>query len=168
MCTPSDTLSAAYKSFQEELCNAGLLIPMGVPGLYGHNGLFEEIIERFERSVTAHGAHLNSEVMRFPAIMNRKHYLKTTHIETFPDLMGSVHSFMGNERDHVQLLQKRADDQDWTIDLAPTNVMMTPAACYPLYPTATGILPEGGRTVDLRSYVFRHEPSDDPARMQIL
>jgi seryl-tRNA synthetase len=46
-------------------------------------------------------------------------------------------------------------------------VMMTPAACYPLYPTAGGVLPEAGRTVDLRSFVFRHEPSIDPTRMQI-
>lgn len=44
---------------------------------------------------------------------------------------------------------------------------MTPAACYPLYPAATGVLPPGGRTVDLRAFVFRHEPSPDPARMQI-
>src|SRR5205085_3331681 len=29
-----------------------------------------------------------------------------------------------------------------------------------------GTLPAGGRTVDLRSFVFRHEPSVDPARMQ--
>jgi seryl-tRNA synthetase len=45
--------------------------------------------------------------------------------------------------------------------------MMVPAACYPLYPTATGTLSADGRTVDLRSFVFRHEPSIDPARMQI-
>jgi seryl-tRNA synthetase len=29
------------------------------------------------------------------------------------------------------------------------------------------MLPAGGRTVDLRTFVFRHEPSADPARMQI-
>jgi seryl-tRNA synthetase len=28
-------------------------------------------------------------------------------------------------------------------------------------------LPPGGRRVDLQGYAFRHEPSDDPARMQI-
>jgi len=44
--------------------------------------------------------------------------------------------------------------------------MMVPAACYPLYPTATGTLPEEGRLVDLVCFVFRHEPSADPARMQ--
>src|SRR5205823_4312989 len=42
-----------------------------------------------------------------------------------------------------------------------------PAGCYALYPLATGTVPAAGRTVDLRSFVFRHEPSPDPARMQI-
>jgi seryl-tRNA synthetase len=159
--------TVADNSYLGELTEAGLLISLGVPGLYGHSGQFEDIIERFERYVTRRGAHLNAEVMRFPAIFNREHYLKTTHIETFPDLMGSVHSFTGNERDHAVLLARRSQGEDWTRDLAPTEVMMTPAACYPLYPTATGVLPEGGRVVDLRSFVFRHEPSIDPARMQI-
>ena len=44
---------------------------------------------------------------------------------------------------------------------------MVPAAGYPLYPTLSGTLPAGGRTIDLRTFVFRREPSDDPARMQI-
>ena len=167
MCTANESLTAAYQSYRDQLTKAGLLIPMGVPGLYCLSGVFEDVIERFERYVTRRGAHLNAEVMRFPAILNREDYLKTNHIETFPDLMGSVQTFTGNERDHVQMLQKRTNGEDWTRDLQPTNVMMTPAACYPLYPTATGTLPEGGRTVDLRSFVFRHEPSIDPCRMQI-
>ena len=167
-CTPAAIpLTAAYQGFLDELTGAGLLISLGVPGLYGHSGVFEDVIERFERYVTQRGANLNAEVMRFPAILNRAHYLKTTHIDTFPDLMGSVHSFTGSEKDHVTLLQKRAAGEDWSKDLTPTQVMMTPAACYPLYPTATGVLPADGRVVDLRANVFRHEPSIDPSRMQI-
>ena len=48
-----------------------------------------------------------------------------------------------------------------------TEVVLTPAGCYPVYPTFRGALPEGGKLVDLWSYCFRHEPSDDPARMQM-
>jgi seryl-tRNA synthetase len=166
-CISSAPTSVAERTYLEELTGAGLLISLGVPGLYGLSGTFEDVIERFERYVTRRGANLNAEVIRFPAILSRDHYLKTSHIHNFPDLMGSVHSFMGNERDHAALLAKRANGEDWTRDLTPTAVMMTPAACYPLYPTATGTLPAGGRTVDLRSFVFRHEPSLDPARMQI-
>ena len=43
---------------------------------------------------------------------------------------------------------------------------MNPAACYPLYPTLTGTMPEGGRIVTMLNWVFRHEPSKEPTRMQ--
>jgi seryl-tRNA synthetase len=80
--------------------------------------------------------------------------------------MGSVHSFTGKDREHIEMLRKRDAGEEWTRDLTPSGVMLIPAACYPLYPTATGTLPKGGRTIDLISFVFRHEPSVDPARMQ--
>ncbi len=168
MCTvTTEPLSEAYRQCQEHFVDAGLLIRSGVPGLYGLSGTFEDVIERFERYVTRRGAHLNAEVMRFPSIMNRADYLRTTHIDNFPDLMGSVHTFTGDVKGHAKLIDKKTRGDNWTVDLEPTQVMMTPAACYPLYPTATGTLPAEGRTVDLRSFVFRHEPSADPARMQI-
>jgi len=167
MCISDDPVNDLYQQYLDELIEAKLLIPSGVKGVYGRSGVFEDIIERFERYITRMGEHLNPEVMRFPPIMNRQDYLRTDHIETFPDLMGSVHSFMGNEMAHVNLVHKKQDNEDWSRDLDPTEVMMTPAACYPLYPTAKGTLPEKGRTVDLRTFVFRHEPSVDPARMQI-
>jgi seryl-tRNA synthetase len=47
--------------------------------------------------------------------------------------------------------------------------VLTPAACYPIYPVMArrGPLPADGRTIDVLSYCFRHEPSLDPARMQM-
>jgi seryl-tRNA synthetase len=166
MCT-DDPILAAYRNYREELIAGGLLIPLGVPGVYGRSGVFEGVIEHFERYVTRTGAPLQPEVMHFPPLLSRRHYLKTDHVQNFPNLMGSVHSFASDERLHQTLLRRKDRGEDWTSELAPTEVMLTPAACYPLYPTATGVLPENGRVVDLRSYAFRHEPSEDPARMQI-
>jgi seryl-tRNA synthetase len=163
----TDLADSPYQTYLNELIDARLLIPSGVRGVYGLGGVFEDVIERFEAYVTRMGADARPEVMRFPPLLSRKSYSQTDHMETFPNLMGSVHSFMGDERHHLQLADKKAAGEDWSTDLSATEVMMTPAACYPLYPTATGILPAEGRTVDLRSFVFRHEPSDDPARMQI-
>lgn len=166
MCISADPITAAYQAYLDELVAARLLIPSGVNGVYGRSGTFENVIERFEDYVTKMGAHLNPEVMRFPPIMNRQHYLCTDHIETFPNLMGSIHSFMGKEKDHLDMVTKKQNHEDWSKCLDATEVMLVPAACYPLYPASTGTLPEGGRIVDLRTYVFRHEPSIDPARMQ--
>jgi seryl-tRNA synthetase len=166
MCTAEDPVSAAYRSYRDELVAAGLLIPLSVPGLYGRSGRFEVVVEQFERYVTRAGAHLSPEVMRFPPLFSRPHYLATDHLQNFPNLMGSVHSFAGDERGHLAMLATKEHDEDWTAALSPTDVMLVPAACYPLYPTAAGTLPADGRTVDLCTFVFRHEPSPDPARMQ--
>jgi len=161
------TITEARAAFLAELVAAGHLIPSGVPGVYGRSGTFEGVIEHFERLVTRKGADQSAEVMRFPPLLSRATYTRTDHIETMPQLLGSVHTFAGAEAEHSQLVHLMHDGKDWTAGLVATDVVLAPAACYPLYPTAAGTLPEGGRTVDLRTFVFRHEPSDDPARMQI-
>jgi seryl-tRNA synthetase len=157
----------AYQQYMAELVEARLLIPSGVRGVYGRGGDFEHVVEQFERLVSREGKPQKAEVIRFPPLLNRAHYAKISHIHNFPDLMGSVHTFTGNEADHRALIGTFEAGEEWTTHLAPADTMLVPAACYPLFPTATGTLPEGGRTVDLRTFVFRHEPSDDPARMQI-
>ncbi|MBV9469899.1 MAG: amino acid--[acyl-carrier-protein] ligase [Abitibacteriaceae bacterium] len=166
MCISGD-IHDAYVEYQEELVEAGLLIPLGVKGVYGRSGTFEHIIDQFENYITRNGAQFQAEVMRFPPIFNRAHYERIDHINNFPDLLGSVHSFTGRDREHMEMLRKFEAKEDWSRDLNATEVMLVPAACYPLYPTATGTLPADGRLVDLETFVFRHEPSDDPARMQI-
>jgi seryl-tRNA synthetase len=167
MNVPNQPVVGAHEQYQHELLDAGLLIASGVPGVYGRSGAFEQVIECFEAYISRAGQEFKPEVMRFPPVLNREHYLKTDHIETFPHLMGSIHSFVGKERDLLEMLRKKEDGEVWTDDLQPTEIMMAPAACYALYPTAKDtVLPENGRLVDLTSFVFRHEPSNDPTRMQ--
>ena len=157
-----------YGAYQDELLSAGLLVPMGVRGVYGRGTDFERVIERFDALVSREGAKLHPEVMRFPPIFSRANYEKIDHIHNFPDLMGSLHTFCGGDHEHRDMLGKFERKEDWSRDLVASEVMMTPAICYPLYPTVSGTkLPDGGRRVDLQGYAFRHEPSDDPARMQI-
>ena len=160
-------MDAAYREYRDELIESGLLVPSGVAGVYGLSGAFEDVVERLERCITRAGAHFRPDVVRFPPVLNRQTYERTDHLESFPNLMGSVHSFAGGERELAHLVGRKHAGEDWSAALVATEVMMTPAACYPLYPTCAGSLPEGGRLVDLRSFVFRHEPSEDPARMQV-
>ncbi len=166
MVCESNHQEEAFQVYQNQLVEAGLLIPLGVPGVYGRSGQFEYVIDQFEAFVTQKGQHLNPEVMRFPPIISRSTYLKTDHIENMPDLMGSIHSFCGSEREQRKMLEKAHEGGPWEEDLQATEVMLVPAACYPLYPASSGTLAEGGRLVDLKTFVFRHEPSNDPARMQ--
>jgi len=163
----SEPTGSAYEAYRDELVAAGLLIPLGVKGVFGRSGTFEGVIDKFDALVTKHGRALNPVVMRFPPVFARSNYEKIDHINNFPDLMGSVHTFTGDDKAHRAMLSKFTAKEDWSRDLNASQVMMTPAICYPLYPTVAGKLPEGGIRADLQGYAFRHEPSDDPARMQI-
>ena len=157
-----------YAAYLSALVREGLLIPSGVPGVYSRGGVFEDVILRFDQFVTRVGGGDGASVMRPPSIIPRDHFVRSGYLKSFPNLIGSVSSFMGNDQDHRDLLRTLERGEDWTVPLRPTDVVLTPAACYPVYPTLAGqTLAAGGRLVDVLTVCFRHEPSDDPARMQM-
>lgn len=156
-------------SFLDRLFDKGLLIDTGVDGLYGRSGQFEDVIVAFERLIDRVGGPDKAEAIRFPPGINRAYFEKSGYMKSFPQLAGTVHSFCGCELDHVSLLKSMDDGTDWTKDQKATDIVLTPAACYPLYPTIAkrGALPADGGLYDIQSYCFRHEPSKDPARQQL-
>lgn len=159
----------AQASYLAELFEAGLLIPTGVQGVYGHSGAFEKVLDRFDALITRWGGGDGAEVMRFPPALTRQHFEESDYLRSFPQLAGTVHAFQGDDREYRSLLQALDKGEDWTTSQKPTQIVMTPAACYPIYPTLAqrGPLPKDGALVDVFSYCFRHEPSDDPARLQL-
>ncbi|MGN6773727.1 amino acid--[acyl-carrier-protein] ligase [Rhizobium sp.] len=156
-------------SFLDRLFDSGLLIDTGVDGLYGRSGQFEDVISAFERLIDTFGGADGAEAIRVPPGMNRAFFETSGYMKSFPQLAGTVHSFCGNELDHMSLLKCMEVGDDWTRDQQATDIVLTPAACYPLYPTVAkrGAIPENGALYDLQSYCFRHEPSKDPARQQL-
>ncbi|MGI4816200.1 MAG: amino acid--[acyl-carrier-protein] ligase [Janthinobacterium lividum] len=161
--------SLTERSLLNDLIDNGLLIPTGVPGVYGRGADFESVVEAVDSLITHCGEDQNAEKLRFPPAMSRTDFERSDYMKSFPQLAGTVHSFCGNEHEHQQLLDCLNRGEDWTEQQKPTYVVMTPAACYPVYPVVArrGPLPLEGRFVDVFSYCFRHEPSLDPARMQL-
>jgi seryl-tRNA synthetase len=157
----------AQRAYLGELIEAGLLIDCGVRGVYGRSAVFEDVIERFDQYITRIGGPDNPTVMRFPPVLNRSHFEKSGYLKNMPQLAGTIHSFMGEAPDHVKLIGEIERGDDWSHHQKMTDVVLTPAGCYPVYPTLRGKLAPEGRLVDVFSYCFRHEPSDDPARMQM-
>lgn len=159
----------AAPTLLDQMIAAGHLVPTGVDGIYGRSGVFEDVIARFEALVTEVGRDDGAEVLRFPPAVTRSQLETSGYMKSFPQLAGTVHAFCGGDHDHAFLLEKIDRGEDWTKDQVATDVALTPAACYPLYPmlAAQGPLPAGGRLFDVQSYCFRHEPSTDPCRMQL-
>jgi seryl-tRNA synthetase len=148
------------------LAEAGLLSPAGAAGLYGRSGLFERLVTGIEGLVARAAAQEGATVMRFPPVMPVWVLERTGYVGSFPDLVGVVHSFQGGDSEHRQLREHLEAGGEWTSGLGPTGTALCSAACHPLYPCIDRQLPAGGRRWDVYGWVFRHEPSTDPARMQ--
>jgi seryl-tRNA synthetase len=158
--------SDAERKFLAELFDQGLLIPGGAPGVYGHNRVFEDVIERLDALITRVADAEGAEYMRFPPATARSALEQSEFLNSFAQLLGTVFSFSGGAAEHQQLVERVADAADWSDLQRMTEIVLTPAACYPLYPLCTGTLPPAGRLVDMATWVYRHEPSQDPARLQ--
>ncbi len=153
-----------------ELLARRLLIDTGVPGVYGRGGDFESAREGVAAMVTRAAAHEQPESMRFPPLLPRADLEKVGYLKSFPHLAGSIFSFEGDESQAAEQYERACKHEDWSEFQTMSELVLTPAACYPVYPAiaARGPLPAGGVTVDAGgAYVFRHEPSGDPARLQM-
>jgi seryl-tRNA synthetase len=156
----------------EALIEARHLIPSGVPGVYGRGSDYEDVRMRFDAYVTrvAIAAGETPEVLRFPPVLPRKQIEELGYLENFPHLAGSVFAFEGKELDARAMAETAGAHGDWSGHLRQSELCLTPAVCYPVYPAIArrGTLPAGGVTIDPGgSYAFRHEPSGDPARLQM-
>lgn len=158
--------SASEDAFLDRLIKRGLLLSGQTLGVYGNGPVMNTIVERLEQCITAIGRASGAEIMRFPPIISRHTIERAGYLASLPHLLGSVHSFMGDRKQHAYLLRQIEAGQDWSQSQMLTDVVLTPAACYPVYPAMAGTLPADGRLVDVASCCFRHEPSSDPARMQ--
>jgi seryl-tRNA synthetase len=159
-------MSYSSSEFYEGLVSSGLIIPVGVQGIFGRGAVFEDVLARFDAYVTKVAQGDGAEKMLFPPTLDRKVFEKSEYLDSFPQLAGAVFSFKGNERQHAELREKLHAGESWESTQSMTDVVLTPAACYPVYPSFTGTVPEGGRLVDMQNWVFRHEPSPEPTRMQ--
>ena len=161
-----DTRTYDIEGFAEGLVEHGLIVPTGIKGAYGRGPVFEDILRRFDDLVQRLAAPDNAQELMFPPILARAMIEKVGYMDNFPQLAGSVHSFMGTDKQARELSARVNGGERWEDMLSPTDVMLTPAACYPVYPTFSGLLPAGGKLVTVMNWVFRHEPSDEPTRLQ--
>jgi seryl-tRNA synthetase len=152
--------------FYDGLVRHGLIVPVGVPGAFGRGAVFEEVLERFNALVSQLARDDHAEVFTFPPVISRTVLEKVKYLDSFPHLCGAVYSFFGKEAQAKALAARVNEGKPWGDLLGITDVVMNPAACYPVYPSFSGTLPEDGRLVSMLNWVYRHEPSAQPTRMQ--
>jgi seryl-tRNA synthetase len=142
---------------------AALFHRLGVDGVYGRTALYEDVVTRLGAYITRQ-RDSRAEVLRFPPVMSRKQLEKSGYLKSFPNLLGCVCALHGSEDE----IRSAAESAEWTAALSASDLVLSPAACYPTYPlvAARGPLPGGGLIFDVQADCFRHEPSRALSRLQ--
>src|SRR5690348_16729841 len=150
-----------------EAITSSILQPTAANGVQGRTGVFEEVIGGLTALITRNRPD-GAEVLRFPPVMSRALLEKSGYLKSFPHLLGCVCSMTGTESKIRSLVEGKAAGQEWVDALEATDLVLTPAACYQVYPiiAARGDVPVHGVIVDVESYCFRRESSSELGRMQ--
>jgi seryl-tRNA synthetase len=157
-------------AFRNELLGRGLLVEAGAPGLYGHSAEFEDVRNALEQLLTRTAVRHGASRLRFPPLLPRRQLEASGYLGSFPHLAGTVYAFAGDESQAALQGERAARHERWDEFQSMTDLALVPAACYPVYPAvaAAGPLAPGGVFVEAGGgWVFRHEPSFDPARRQM-
>src|SRR4051812_5074947 len=146
---------------------SSILQPTPANGVQGRTAPYEDVIAGLTALITRHRAP-GTEVLRFPPVMSRALLEKSGYLKSFPHLLGCVSSMTGTEAKIRALVEGRGAGEEWVDGLAATDLVLTPAACYQVYPiiAARGDVPATGTIVDVESYCFRRETSSELGRMQ--
>ena len=163
-------MSAEQVALRDQLFAAGLLIPSGVDGVYGHGETFELIREALAALISREAHDRGATALRFPPLLPVHQLESTGYLSNMPHLAGTVFSFDGGDAEAAVQAERAHAHEDWSEHQRQTQVSLAPAACYPVYPALAlrGPLAAGGAFIDAGgAWVYRHEPSTDPARRQM-
>src|SRR5947209_12012457 len=149
----------------EELL-ARLFTSMNVDGVYGRTGAYEDVVEGLGRYITSLRPQ-GAEVFRFPPVVSRALIEKSGYLKSFPHLLGCVCA-LGTDVERVtQAVANYEAGGTWTDSVSASELVLSPAACYPLYPIAAKRGPIGETALfDVASDCFRREPWKDIDRSQ--
>ena len=151
----------------QDALREALFRPMGADGVYARTALYEDVLDRLSALITRHRED-GTEVLRFPPVMSRRDLERHGYLKSFPNLIGCACALHGSEPEIRAAAERPASAGGWTSALKATELVLSPAACYPVYPivAARGPVPKGGLLFDVACDCFRREPSQDLDRLQ--
>jgi seryl-tRNA synthetase len=140
-----------------------LFRPGEAAGVQTRSALFEHVMEALSGFINALRSPA-TEPMLFPPVMSRALLERSGYLKSFPHLLGCVSCLNGKESE----VRERVEQPNWADSLAAIDLVLSPAACYPVYPLAAkrGPLPDDGLLFDVSSWCFRHEATYELDRMQ--
>ena len=157
---------------QQDTFRAGLeandwLLPTLGDGVTGLGPQAEDVVQGIAAAARKIAGELSPEAgtrrLRFPPVNGTRLLERTDYVASFPQLLGTISAFEGDNKAHRQLLATYEDKGDWSSQLTPAGHALVPAVCHPLYAYLEGSQVDG-TVFELMGECYRHEPSPDPMR----
>jgi len=140
---------------------------LGADGVYARTARYEHVAQQLSNYVSRQ-CDPRAEILSFPPVMSRQQLEKSGYLKSFPNLLGCVCALHGTEAEIRAAADSYQTGGDWTKSLAAVDLVLSPAACYPVYPLVAGRgkVPADGLLFDVTADCFRREPSRALDRLQ--
>src|SRR3984957_9507472 len=106
---------------------------LGADGVYASTALYEDVVKRLMSLISRERAP-SAELLRFPPVMSRQQLEKSGYLKSFPNLLGCVCALHGPQASIRSAVDRYDEGGDWTTSVTSSDLVLSPAACYPVYP----------------------------------
>lgn len=145
----------------------GLPLPTSTPGVYLYPESFERVIALLGRGIDGLAAGSAYTRLHIPPVIARATIEHAGYVTTFPQLLGTVHSFAGTPREWARLAPLADGSGPWYAEQRIGDLVLLPAACYPVYATLSGVdVGADPALFHVDATCFRQEASAEPGRLR--
>jgi seryl-tRNA synthetase len=148
------------------LADHGQPLPTGAPGVYLFPGSFESVILLLRKAIAALAADEPFQTLAIPPVIARHTLERAGYVKTFPQLLGTVHSYTGDGKDWAKLAPLVDQGGAWHAEQRISDLVLLPAACYPVYATLADSALRGPAKFAVAANCFRQEATSETGRLR--
>ncbi len=144
----------------------GMPIPTDVAGVYLFPESFETIIALLRKGIAALAADEPFRRLAIPPVISRRAIEHAGYVRTFPQLLGTVHSYGGTSKEWGRLAPLIEEGGEWHSAQLISDVVLLPAACYPVYASLSGRTLTEPAKFAVDANCFRQEATSEIGRLR--
>lgn len=141
-------------------------VPTDVPGVYLFAGSFENVILALRRGIAQLAADEPFQRLAIPPVISRRTIERAGYVKTFPQLLGTVHSYTGDSKQWAALAPLVEQDGAWHAEQRISDLVLLPAACYPVYAMLADRKLTGPARFAVAANCFRQEATSEVGRLR--
>ncbi|MFF0387345.1 aminoacyl--tRNA ligase-related protein [Kitasatospora sp. NPDC004615] len=141
-------------------------LPTAAPGVQLQPAAYEKLLAALRESIARLADDEPFERLVVPPVISRATIERAGYVASFPHLLGTVHSYTGSAADWRQLAPLIAESGPWHAQQTVSDLVLLPAACYPVYDTLAGQDLQLPARFSVEAQCFRQEATAEPGRLR--